>query len=179
MEYIWSIRHSTIGNRLSKSAYGNKRLALHNIFRWHLGTGGSMPEQLRNELKGLYKGFFCIITQSTAQSGASNRSIAKGKVPMSMELYRALCGWFLEQGMAEGLFLYCFLVLTWNLMCRSSSTTKIQWNHIKWTAFDCMQVYFAHQKMDQYGNTAFHPWKICDNPAASLVSCVHTHSLSI
>ncbi len=72
MNYIRSLRHTKTGERLSKSAYGNKRSALADIFRWHLGSGGDMPEHLRNDLKGLYRGFYRIITQSKAQSGTSN-----------------------------------------------------------------------------------------------------------
>ncbi len=94
---------------------------------------------------------------------------------MSAELYCALCGWFLDQGNATGLFCYCFLVLTWNLMCRSSSTTRIQLYHIKWTSFDCMQVNCAHHNNNQMVDTASHPRKIYDNPSYLFLLFMHSH----
>ena len=50
----------------------------------------------------------------------------EGKDPMSMELYKKLCGWLLDWNMSDGVFGHCFLVLTWNLSCCTHNTANIQ-----------------------------------------------------
>ena len=152
------------------------------------------------ELGNLYKGFYRVIAQdddrgrdendvgapapteqavgTAAQRRQRNRRRAgKGKEPMSVELYRAICGWFLACNTIEGVFAYCFIVLTWNLTCRAHNTEKIKFRNIKWTAFDCYEVYFGHTKTDQLGDDAKHARHMFANPLDPLVSPVFALSL--
>ncbi len=46
----------------------------------------------------------------------------EGKSPMTPELYKSVCKWFLEWGTSKGIFCACFFVLTWNLACQSNNT---------------------------------------------------------
>lgn len=134
MEYIDQLRHYHTKKRLSKSAYGNKRSALNDLFRWHHTNNRSFSPAFASELRDLYKGFFRILTQQGREDvaiGAEHgRNVKQGKDAMNVELYQALCIWFLDLGTDEGIFAHCFLVLTWNLMCRANSTSKVCFNHI-------------------------------------------------
>jgi hypothetical protein len=74
--------------------------------------------------------------------------IEVGKEPMKFELYKFLARKFLEMSGSDGIFGWCFLVLSWNLACRSSNTCTLQLKHFRWVE-DCFSIYFAHQKNDQ------------------------------
>jgi hypothetical protein len=96
---------------------------------------------------------------------------------MSVELYRMLCLWFLELGTNEGIWGYCFLVLTWNLMCRANSTTRVQWNHMFWMSADSLEIHFRHHKGDQLGTKKAYPQHIFANPLDCLVCPIFALSL--
>jgi hypothetical protein len=168
MEYIDQLRHFATKKRLSKSAYGNKRSALNDLFRWHQTDNRSFSPAFASELKDLYKGFFRIITQQGREDieigGEHGRNVKEGKDAMNVELYQALCVWFLELGTDEGIFAHCFLVLTWNLMCRANSTSQVCFNHIFWTTSDSLEIHFAHHKGDQMGTQAAYPRHLYSNP---------------
>jgi hypothetical protein len=129
LAYLDQLRNQRTGKRLSRSAYGNRRAALNDLFHWH-GRNRGCPEEFNRELSPLFRGFLRIIAQNDEQEGGAN--VKEGKEPMlSIELYRLLCKIFLEMGTDEGVWAYdCFLVLTWNLMCRGNNTTRICWNQI-------------------------------------------------
>ena len=46
----------------------------------------------------------------------------ESKRPMSVELLKKICGWLLDYGTPDGPFAHCYLLLTWNLCCRSNNT---------------------------------------------------------
>ena len=94
----------------------------------------------------------------------------EGKDPMSVDLYKAVCGWLLNYGTTDGVFIYCYLVLTWNLSCRASNTASIRFNDMNWsTCFDAFTVCFAHSKTDQMGDDAKYLRHIYANPHVPLV----------
>ena len=74
-----------------------------------------------------------------------------GKSPMTPELYKSACRWFLEWGSTEGIFCACFFVFTWHLACRSNNTARIRYGHMSWTFFNAMHVRFRHTKTQQHG----------------------------
>ena len=74
-----------------------------------------------------------------------------GKSPMTPELYKSVCRWFLEWGSTEGIFCACFVAFTWQLACRSNNTARIRYGHMSWTFFDAMHVRFRHTKTQQHG----------------------------
>jgi hypothetical protein len=77
----------------------------------------------------------------------------EGKEPMSPDLYRSICKWLVEWGNSDGIFAALFIVLSWNLVCRSNNTAKIPLSHLKRSVFDALQVNFKHTKVDQRGDT--------------------------
>ena len=186
MSFVVSCRHQGHGGYLSKSAYGNIRAALFHLFRLHNCSGFSDPFRL--ELGNLFKGFYRSLTrqQRKAESqeqgnqeqqqppeGNPNRNtsgVKEGKDPMSVELYKKACHWFLDWGTLDGVFAHCFLVLTWNLACRSSNTTNIRLSEVEWgSTFDAFEIFFAHMKTDQTGEEAKYSWHLYANPHCPVV----------
>ena len=179
MGYISSLRNQRTGRMLSKSSYGNKRSALFHLFRLQNKVG--FTEEFNMELGNLYRGFNRIRAQDRGnearQGGAGGRLLREGKEPMSVELYKKLCQWFLNWGTVDGVFAYCYLVLTWNLCCRAKSTSKILFKDMRWTTFDSFEVFFAHTKGDQLGDEAKYSRHCYANPVDVIVSPVFAVSL--
>ncbi|KAL7558679.1 hypothetical protein ACA910_010051 [Epithemia clementina (nom. ined.)] len=129
-------------------------------------------------MSNFFRGFFNIV-QDHVQAGwhgghqcqpncnfdpaapdeAPGISAMDGKEPMSVELYHALCQWFLGWGTIEGVFAHVFLVLTWNLMRHAHKLSDLQW-----ITFDTLEIFFGHSKTDQLGNNAKYTRHIFANP---------------
>jgi hypothetical protein len=178
MEYIMSLKNTRKPNAyLSKSSYGNKRSSLFHLFRMHNRTG--FTDEFDAELAGLYKSFFQRITKHPFRSGIANigegnneeaGAFKEGKEPLSVELYKAICGWLLSYNTVDGIFAYCYLVLTWNLACRAGNTSRILYRDVCWTeAFDSFSIRFSHSKTDQLGEEAKYPRHLFCNPLTPLV----------
>ena len=94
----------------------------------------------------------------------------EGKDPMSMDLYKKLCGWLLDWNTNDGVFGHCFLVLIWNLSCRTHNTANIRLCEIEWgSTFDMFEIYFAHTKTDQTGDEAKYSCHLYANPYCPLI----------
>ena len=148
MEYLQSHRQEDGRSFHKQNYYASRTSALFHLFRCHDGLEG-YPEGFEPQLKTLMTGLKRIIQRERADAG---EEIDDGKKPMSPELYRVLCHWFFESGSHEDLFAYCFLVLTWNLMCRANNTARICFSHLGWN-WDSLYILFAQQKGDQMGMT--------------------------
>jgi hypothetical protein len=115
MVYILSLCTTTNPpSYLSNSAYNNKRSSLSHLFRQHNRRGFS--ENFRIEIGNLLRGFKREIAQQRQHPPRRRRRNAddddyddddnvgvgtpsnrkEGKEPMSIELYRAVCEWFLK-----------------------------------------------------------------------------------
>jgi hypothetical protein len=81
-----------------------------------------------------------------------------------------LARWFFEMGNTDAMFAYCFLVLTWNLMCWANNTTCICvcFLHLLWQ-WDSAIISFAQQKADQMGLTEKFPRNLYANPVDYLL----------
>ena len=86
------------------------------------------------------------------------------------DLYKKLSGWLLDWNTNDGVFGHCFLVLTWNLSCRTHNTANIQLCEIEWgSTFDAFEIYFAHTKTDQTGDEAKYSRHLYANPCCPLI----------
>lgn len=170
MSFIITLRKSN-GSYLSSSSYGNKRSALFHLFRLHNRVG--FTKNFTNELTNLFKGFNREIAQKRGEAEGGedgNATIREGKEPMSVELYKSLCGWFLKYGTIDGIFAHCFLVLTWNLSCRAVNTAKLMFPFLKWSqSFDSYCIHFSHTKTDQLGEEAKYARHLYANPVTPIV----------
>jgi len=88
----------------------------------------------------------------------------QGKTPMSPELFKNICKWFLEWGTIEGIVCACFVVMTWHLACRSNNTARIRYSHLSWQYFDAMHINFRHTKTEQHGEAKLHKRACYSNP---------------
>jgi len=128
------------GTRLSKSGYYSKRAGLFHLYRIY---GRTQSKVFQDDMKVVFKGFLRRVAQEV-QNG--NGRITTGKLPLSFELYCEICQWMLEDTSAAGRFAHLFLVLSWNLACRSSNTTTIHYHHLSW-AGDSLQIYFGQETL--------------------------------
>jgi hypothetical protein len=85
-----------------------------------------------------------------ADKAENGVKLGEGKKPLPFQLYKRLCTWMVENGSKESIFSWCFLTLTWNLVCRSKNTINIHRNHIG-LENDAMTIQFAHMKTDMMG----------------------------
>ena len=186
---LWAVVIYGVGRYLSKSAYGQIRAAVFHLFRVHNHVGFS--EIFRKELGNLFHGFYRQLTQQPPQQEAigeplqtgggagavvvnpaphRHRINKEGKDPMSVDLYKKLCGWLLDWNTNDGVFGHCFLVLTWNLSCRAHNTANIRLCEIEWgSTFDVFEIYFAHTKTDQTGDEAKYSRHLYANPCCPLI----------
>ena len=88
----------------------------------------------------------------------------EGKIPMTPELFRHVCRWFLEWRSVEGILCACFVAITWHLACRSYNTARIRYSHITWLVFDAMHVRFRHTKSQQHGQARRYKRACYSNP---------------
>ena len=146
MEFAMGRRRARGGQgNLSKSAYGQICAAVLHLFHVHNHVGFS--ENFRKELGNYFRGFYRQLIHQPHQQEAigeplqtgggagavvvnpapcRHRINKEGKDPMSVDLYKKLCGWLLDWNTNDGVFGHCFLVLTWNLSCRAHNTANIQ-----------------------------------------------------
>jgi len=176
----WLSNISSGERRVSKSAYRGKRSAFFHLFRLHNGCG--VPPKLSQEIGNLLIGFFRLVAlekkeapnnvagpnNARNQARRQRRSVKEGKEPMSPELYAKLCEWFFNWGTIDGMFCLCYLVLSWNLMCRTTNTAHIQFSHIFCNTFDSIQIHFSHSKSDQGGDEAKYGRHLYANPSSPL-----------
>lgn len=188
IEFLTTLRHNRNGSYLGRSAYQHRCSALFHLYRLHNHNGFS-PE-LAAELKDMYKGMFRVLTrvasatqrnpQRRLQPGVppnnANDAVGAGpwatddsKSAMSVQLFRSMCGWFLDYETVDGIFALCFLVLTWNLACCVNNTACIKFSDVNWKEFDCYSVTFSHSKTDQVGDDARYPRHIFENHVDPLI----------
>ena len=113
LRYLLSLRKVGTDGRLSASSYQNKRSALSHLFR---SFDVVQPEKLQLELKTAMMG---IKRKTAIEKQNGDGRIQVGMEPMSFTIYKFLAQKFLEMNGSDGIFGHCFLVLSWNLACRS------------------------------------------------------------
>lgn len=173
MDYILTLTGRNGNRHLTNSSYNNKRSALYHLFRLHNRTG--FPPEFSTELGNLFKGLYRSVTQhrfigNHGDEENINVSAHEGKEPMSVELYKSLCGWLLNYGTIDGVFAYTYLIISWNLACRASNTANIRFKDISWsTCFDAYSITFSHSKTDQLGEESKYLRHLYSNSNVPLV----------
>jgi hypothetical protein len=145
------------GKFLSKSTYGTYRSGLLDLFR---SCGIDQSNSFKRDLEQSFAG---LKRMAQVAKGKSGIKLGQGKLPMSFLLYQKLCSWMIADGSKEALFCWCFLTITWNLVCRSKNTISIHRNHISWEN-DSLTIQFAHTKTDITGNSETFKRHIYANP---------------
>lgn len=77
--------------------------------------------------------------------------VREGKEPMQFPLYAFFGKYLLQSAHSDAIFARTFMILCWNLVCRSKNAETIRLCHIVWQN-DALGIVFAKQKNDQEGD---------------------------
>jgi hypothetical protein len=90
--------------------------------------------------------FYQSVRKDHAEKRLGGYNIAdEGKEDMPFLLYEAICKRFWLKGQTFNLV---YLILNWNLMCRTVNTANLHFSHIRWDG-DSLAVRFMKTKTDQ------------------------------
>ncbi|ETI47820.1 hypothetical protein F443_08028, partial [Phytophthora nicotianae P1569] len=145
------------GSMLSYSAFNTHRAGLFNIYRDYVQQMGPAMEK---ELKQFFKG---LKLQLATVQACGEGQVKVGKDPLSFELCEFLSSHLLELPGSDAIFARVYLVISWDLMCRSANAFGVRHSHIEWGG-DSLRVYFAHMKNDQGGDRPRDPRHVYANP---------------
>ncbi|RQM20763.1 hypothetical protein B5M09_010269 [Aphanomyces astaci] len=102
---VWTVRERDIG----LGALSGYRSAVKSLY---IDQGIALPEPYDGDMK------------SVAQNLQNGSKEFTGKRPMSFSVFEHLCA--ASMGLPDCGFTHLYLVLSWNLMCRSKSTETIR-----------------------------------------------------
>ena len=111
------------------------------------------------QIADFYKGLQNTIADERAVSGTK---LSSGKDPLPFSLYVVMGGELLKCKKMDSIVGRTFLILSWNLICRSVNTAEILFRHMGWKD-DHMWICFPHSKTDQVGERN-EPKSIYANP---------------
>ena len=156
MEFVVSLRGRD-GRRLSSSSQNCNRSAITFLYRAFRYT---VPDEVTQRLSRDFRG----LKRTNAQMAADGEAaLDQGMDPLPFSVYRVLCREIMKRPEPEFTFAHCFMVICWNLMCRSTNALHIRFVHMGWRE-DALQIKFAHQKNDQLGEKKRDPRSIYSNP---------------
>eukprot|EP00960_Hanusia_phi_P042044 755278-Hanusia_phi.AAC.6 len=154
-EYILQMMEKQPDLRIS--SYNGLRSAVRDIFRQFgkLDLHSKLDAELADTCRA--------VKNTLADQPSSTRTKpGMGKEPMSFSLYRTLCKEMLICNRTEYIFTRTYLILSWNLMCRSGDAERILLHDMAWHD-DAMWINFAHCKRDQGENQRAEPRSIFAN----------------
>ena len=102
-------------------------------------------------------------TQAEEETTGLRVRAKRGKDPMPFAVYDAVAMYLLTK--QKDPFAHCFMLMTWNLMCRTNNTCNILISSMQ-MADDALQVRFSQCKNDQVGEKKFKPRHVYANPTA-------------
>ncbi|RLO00988.1 hypothetical protein DYB28_004928 [Aphanomyces astaci] len=111
---VWTVRNKPAIQPGTLSSY---RSAIKNLYKDH---NLAIPDEFGDDMKEVFSG----LRKTIAQGLQSGRLKDSGKRALSWSTFQRLCTDSLLLG--DGGFTHLFLILTWNLMCRSQSTETIR-----------------------------------------------------
>lgn len=147
------------GNVLSMSTVGGWTSAVADFFRsYNVPTPAGYKEDVKKFVNGYNR-----------TNERENNVVGKDALPFEVlcKMSRAL----LACAANDAVFAHLFLLLQWNLICRSNNVEKIDLEHLQWRE-DCLLVYFRKQKNDQDGSRSMDPRSVYANPTKPEVCTV-------
>ncbi|OWY94402.1 hypothetical protein PHMEG_00035885 [Phytophthora megakarya] len=94
--------------------------------------------ELTNQFKGLKN-------KLAKDVGDGISDVKTGKDPLMFDLYTFLCEKLASHSAKKMTFSHTYMVIAWNLMCRSSNAFRIRHSHMEWRG-DALKIYVAHMK---------------------------------
>eukprot|EP00007_Cunea_sp_BSH-02190019_P009096 CAMPEP_0174243804 /NCGR_PEP_ID=MMETSP0417-20130205/32892_1 /TAXON_ID=242541 /ORGANISM="Mayorella sp, Strain BSH-02190019" /LENGTH=751 /DNA_ID=CAMNT_0015323385 /DNA_START=1 /DNA_END=2252 /DNA_ORIENTATION=+ len=135
-------RSRQLGAVLEKSL-GNDKSALLHLFKQR---GVMVPAGFDEEISVWMRGFRRDVS-NRRQSG--DLKAEPGKRELSFDVYCWLARRLLETG---DVFAWCYCVMTWNLLCRSDTTSHVAFSHLSWHG-DALRVAVPKSKTNQAGES--------------------------
>lgn len=132
------------GSTPSKSVFVTATSALGWFWRQH---GAILSDTTKAKLKTLKKGAGRLRAQEKERGEVP---MEEGKAALSFELYCLLAEELFTSVAKNAIFLHSFLLLSWNLMSRASTTSSVRMAHVKWEN-DSLIIQVARHKSDQEG----------------------------
>ena len=156
MEFVVSLRGRD-GQRLSSSSQNCNRSAITFLYRaFRQLVPADVTQRLSQDFRGLKR-------TNALMAADGEATLRQGMDPLPFSVYRVLCREIMKQPTAEFTFAHCFMVICWNLICRSSNALHIRFVHMGWRE-DALQIKFAQQKNDQLGEKPKDPRSVYANP---------------
>jgi hypothetical protein len=146
-------RNQVRTTKMVKSTLRGWVSAIKDLFRSY---SVHKPEEFEDRIEKFVTGY----AKDVATLRAKN---AIGKEALPFELLCKLSKRMLKDKQREYVFTRTFLLLQWNLMCRSNNMETMMVTHLQW-ADDHMLVYFRKQKNDQDGSRSHEPRNVYANP---------------
>ncbi|OWZ00634.1 hypothetical protein PHMEG_00028132 [Phytophthora megakarya] len=118
------------------------------------GVEGNTKQQLRARVKenrSLTNHFKGLKNKLVKNVGNGIDDVKTGKDPLVCDLYTFLCEKMLSHSAKKMTFSHTYMVIAWNLMCRSPNAFRIRHSHMEWRG-NALQIYCAHMKDDQGGD---------------------------
>ena len=168
LQWLTSLRKSSgekvcgfkisINRQVCHSTINSHRSAITFLHKMFMGRG--MDDATGTAFAGFFRG---IKRRSAKDVAGGAGPVHTGKSPMVFAMYRWLAETMLSLGTVEGLFGFCMLTMSWNLLCRVSNAAGICISHLEWRE-DALGVFFAHMKNDQTGERPRDPRHVYANP---------------
>jgi len=132
-------------DELGSSSHNSARSAIKHLYTiYDVVQSAEMEASLSKFFRSLKR------TTNTARA-AGNGRVQVGKDPMPFALMSELALTMLKSGNREDVFTHLYMLLSWNLMCRSNNTAGICFNHIR-LVDDAIAIHFPKSKTDQEGD---------------------------
>ncbi|KAF0741617.1 hypothetical protein Ae201684_003296 [Aphanomyces euteiches] len=147
----WTVRNKPTITAQTLSGY---RSALKSLYK---DQKVELPAAYNDDMKEIFSG----IKKRLAKDLQTGRIVDSGKRPLTFSMFEDLCGKSLV--LQDGGFTHLFLILTWNLMCRSQSTETVRFDHIS-SEEDAIGFTFFKSKTKQEGETIKDPKHCYANP---------------
>ena len=112
--------------------------ALHNYYKEQKEDFTFMDTELSAFYQSLKK-------REAKEKEDGERRVKVGKDAMPFEIFCMLAEQYAKEG---NYFAWAYLILSWNLVCRTKNTEMIKFAHIGWSA-DSMIIWFARMTNDQ------------------------------
>ncbi|RHZ01932.1 hypothetical protein DYB37_013815, partial [Aphanomyces astaci] len=160
-------------NRLADSSKKGYRSGMKQIIKWLQTSGRSARLNADGSLNLTvfsYMDFTEFVLYKYKDAGTQAGAIKPGtKQPLRHHQYIELCMASLVK--LDGGFTHLFLILSWNLMCRSRSTATVRIDHFS-DEGDALGVTFFKSKTDQGGTKRRDPKHVYANPQQPGTCCI-------
>ncbi|KAF0708114.1 hypothetical protein AaE_013347 [Aphanomyces astaci] len=134
----WTVQNKHV-EVMTLSGY---RSAIQSLYK---DQGVPVPLEYGEDIKEVFSG----LRKTVAQDLQAGAKLYRCKRPMSFAVFETLCEKSVE--LFDGGFAHLFLILSWNLMCRSKSTETVRFDHMS-CEDDSIGFTFFKTKTNQEGS---------------------------